>query len=326
MNEKRDLQQGVTLADARSTARPRAEGRRDTGGTGSAARAAILRLAHDEPQLGQAAIAERLADSGLHISPSGVRYILQKHGLETAVKRLRALAREDGGAERLSEQQRRLLARGELAARLARAGTSGGRDAPGTAEPLERRRIILDAAAELFSEQGYDRTSIRDIARKVGLLPGSVYHHFASKDALYLAVHREGFQRVLARVREAAAQGRDPWDSLRRACAVQVTAIAEGSPVDRITGHHLAMTDAHDVFAKIQPYRDEYEDVFRALIAALPLSAGTDRTLLRLFLFGSMNWVSLWYRRGRRTPGEIADALVDMLRHGVAPARHEPPA
>jgi AcrR family transcriptional regulator len=320
MKKNRDLQEQAAFADTP----PRAAGRRDGGGGSAAAQAAILRLARDAPQLGQAAIAERLAEHGLHISPSGVRYILQKHGLETAVKRLRALAREDGGSERLSEQQRRLLARGELAARLAHAAPSGGRDAAGDVEPVERRRIILDAAAELFSEQGYDRTSIRDIARKVGLLPGSVYHHFASKDELYLSVHREGFQRVLARVRAAAALGSDPWDSLRRACEVQVTAIAEGSAVDRITGHHLAMTDRHDVFAKIQPYRDEYEDVFRALIAALPLAAGTDRTLLRLFLFGSMNWVSLWYRPGRRTPIEIADTLVGMLREGVAPQRSRP--
>lgn len=321
MKKKPDLQE-EGFAATPSAGRPRAAGRRDGAAGSATAQAAILQLARDAPQLGQAAIAERLAERGLHISPSGVRYILQKHGLETAVKRLRALAREDGGSERLSEQQRRLLARGELAARLAHAAPSGGRDATGEVEPVERRRIILDAAAELFSEQGYDRTSIRDIARKVGLLPGSVYHHFASKDELYLSVHREGFQRVLARVRTAAALGSDPWDSLRRACEVQVTAIAEGSPVDRITGHHLAMTDRHDLFAKIQPYRDEYEDVFRALIEALPLAAGTDRALLRLFLFGSMNWVSLWYRPGRRTPIEIADTLVAMLRDGVAPARH----
>ena len=49
---------------------------------------AILALAASEPTLGQAAIAERLRDTGVQISPSGVRYILQKHGLETALKRL----------------------------------------------------------------------------------------------------------------------------------------------------------------------------------------------------------------------------------------------
>lgn len=284
----------------------------------------ILALARSEPELGQAAVAERLRLAGLQISASGVRYIWQKHGLETAVKRLQALAGEAGeGVEALTESQRRLLERGELSARLARGETAndanGGREAvsEGGGEPLERRQLILNAAAELFSEQGYDRSSIRDIARKVGLLPGSVYHYFPSKDELYLAVHREGFQRVLARVKAAAEEGSDPWDRLRRACEVHVSGIVEGSPVDRITGHSLSFTGNQELLAKIQPYREAYEEVFRALINALPVAPGTDRSLLRLFLLGGMNWIYLWYREGRRTPRDIADGMVDMVRRGV---------
>lgn len=284
----------------------------------------ILALARSEPELGQAAVAERLRLAGLQISASGVRYIWQKHGLETAVKRLQALAGEAGeGVEALTESQRRLLERGELSARLARGETAndanGGREAvsEGCGEPLERRQLILNAAAELFSEQGYDRSSIRDIARKVGLLPGSVYHYFPSKDELYLAVHREGFQRVLARVKAAAEEGSDPWDRLRRACEVHVSGIVEGSPVDRITGHSLSFTGNQELLAKIQPYREAYEEVFRALINALPVAPGTDRSLLRLFLLGGMNWIYLWYREGRRTPRDIADGMVDMVRRGV---------
>ncbi|ANQ85687.1 TetR/AcrR family transcriptional regulator [Azoarcus olearius] len=282
----------------------------------------ILELARSEPELGQAAVAERLRLDGLQISASGVRYIWQKHGLETAVKRLQALADEAGdGVEVLTENQRRLLERGELSARLARGETandSGGEpggDSGG--EPVERRQVILTAAAELFSEQGYDRSSIRDIARKVGLLPGSVYHYFPSKDELYLAVHREGFQRVLGRVKAAAEEGSDPWDRLRRACEVHVSGIVEGSPIDRITGHSLSFTGNQELLAKIQPYREAYEEVFRDLIKALPVAPGTDRTLLRLFLLGGMNWIYLWYREGRRSPRDIADAMVEMVRRGV---------
>lgn len=284
----------------------------------------ILALARTEPELGQAAVAERMRVAGLQISASGVRYIWQKHGLETAVKRLQALAEKAGGGmDALTDSQRRLLERGELSARLARGETahdSGGNretaiDSGG--EPLERRQLILNAAAELFSEQGYDRSSIRDIARKVGLLPGSVYHYFPSKDELYLAVHREGFQRVLGRVKAAAEKGRDPWDRLRRACQVHVSGIVEGSPVDRITGHSLSFTGNQELLAKIQPYRQDYEEVFRDLINALPVAPGTDRSLLRLFLLGGMNWIYLWYREGGRSPQDIADEMVEMVRRGV---------
>ncbi|NMG46187.1 TetR family transcriptional regulator [Aromatoleum toluvorans] len=280
--------------------------------------AGILRLAHDEPELGQAAVAERLRRAGLTISASGVRYIWQRHGLETTAKRLQALAdAAPEGLAALTDSQRELLERGTLSAQLASAPCDGTRDKE---EPLDRRQIILNAAAELFSDQGYDRSSIRDIARKVGLLPGSVYHHFASKDELYLAVHREGLQRVMSTITAEIEALSDPWERLRRACEVHVAQMIEGPAVERITGHNLALIGNHELLAKIQPAREAYEQLFRDLVTALPVVPGTDRSLLRLFLLGGMNWVYLWYREGRRTPRQIADAMVEMVRRGVAPS------
>lgn len=278
----------------------------------------VLREARDHPELGQAAVAERLRRQGHRISASGVRYIWQKHGLETAVKRLEALvAGSEEGLAALTEGQRQLLARGALTAQLSRAlAGSGAADVDD--EPVERRRLVLNAAAELFSERGYEGTSIRDIARQVGLLPGSVYHHFPSKEELFLAVHREGFNQVIEKLHAAVADGRDPWERLRRACTVHVECIVEGSAAERITGHDLAPGDAHELLAKIRPLRDAYENVFREVIEQLPLAPAVDRRLVRLFLLGAMNWVYVWYRAGRRRPRDIAAELVRMVRSGIA--------
>ena len=46
---------------------------------------------------------------------------------------------------------------------------------------------LLNAAAELFSKQGYAGVSMRDIARAVGITQAAIYHHFPNKDALYIA-------------------------------------------------------------------------------------------------------------------------------------------
>ena len=274
--------------------------------------AAILELARSEPELGQAAVARRLQDAGYRISASGVRYIWQKHSLETTAKRLQALVGESGaGVAALSENQRRLLERQSVNARLR--GPRGQQD--GTT--IERSEVIIDAAAELFSSQGYDGTSIRDIAARVGLLPGSIYHHFPSKEEIYVAVHRAGFRDVLERIRTAIAGIDDPWERLRRACAVHVREMVQGSAVDRITGSSLALVGHEGLHAREQVFRDEYEQVFRELVETLPLRPDADRSLFRLFLLGGLNWVHLWYRAGRRTPEGIAEAMVDMLRTGV---------
>ena len=65
---------------------------------------------------------------------------------------------------------------------------------------------ILDAAEELFAERGYNGTTLRDVATRVGVRPPSLYNHFASKDALYAAVLERGIgplMVVLARFRAA---------------------------------------------------------------------------------------------------------------------------
>jgi AcrR family transcriptional regulator len=66
-------------------------------------------------------------------------------------------------------------------------------------ERSERSRAaILEAALELFSHRGYGATSMRDIASKAGVSTGSVYHHFAEKEAIFQAL-LEQFQGITQR-------------------------------------------------------------------------------------------------------------------------------
>ena len=51
-------------------------------------------------------------------------------------------------------------------------------------EPQDRRGVILASAAELFARKGVSATTVREIADAVGILSGSLYHHFESKDAI----------------------------------------------------------------------------------------------------------------------------------------------
>ncbi len=232
--------------------------------------------------------------------------------MEIAAKRLKALA-DSGKGEQLSENQQKLLDRNLLTHDLQLKGTVAGNSEGG------RRSILPNTAAELFAEKGFDRTSMRDIASRAGLLPGSVYHYFASKTELFLTIHQDGFNTVRAQVKAAAEEGTDPWDSLVRALSVHIGGmVGDSPPIQRLTGHSLAMTDHPELRDQIQPYREAYENIIRQLIDDLPLRQDSDRTLLRLTLLRASNWVFIWYRAGGMTPQEIAWGMVEMLRNGVA--------
>jgi AcrR family transcriptional regulator len=62
----------------------------------------------------------------------------------------------------------------------------------------ETRRVILDAALELFVQQGYEFVSMRSIAAKVGYSPGAIYRYFPSKDEIFFALAEEGLRRLNA--------------------------------------------------------------------------------------------------------------------------------
>lgn len=60
-----------------------------------------------------------------------------------------------------------------------------------TARAQDTRRRIYDAALELFREQGFEQTTMRDIARRADVALGAAYYYFASKDAIVLDFYRE---------------------------------------------------------------------------------------------------------------------------------------
>lgn len=76
------------------------------------------------------------------------------------------------------------------------------------------RDAILDAARDLFVDEGYRNVSIRKIAERIEYSPAAIYSYFASKDDIFFALAEEGFRRLDAKVR--AVQGHDdPLDEVR---------------------------------------------------------------------------------------------------------------
>ena len=62
---------------------------------------------------------------------------------------------------------------------------------PPAIDSAETRQKILDAARRSFARRGYDATTNKDVAEEVGITTGAIYHYFASKADLYVAVHEE---------------------------------------------------------------------------------------------------------------------------------------
>src|SRR5689334_24003451 len=85
----------------------------------------------------------------------------------------------------------------------------------GSASEPSRREELLAIAARLFAEKGLRATTVRDIADAAGILSGSLYHHFDSKEAMVDEILRGFLDPLFARYREIVAGGQSPRATLQ---------------------------------------------------------------------------------------------------------------
>jgi AcrR family transcriptional regulator len=76
------------------------------------------------------------------------------------------------------------------------------------------RAALVDAATTLFAERGYGGVALEEVVRAAGVTRGALYHHFAGKRELFLAVFEAGEQRMVERVGAAIADLPPSWERL----------------------------------------------------------------------------------------------------------------
>ena len=259
--------------------------------------------------MGKVRAARELRARGVRLSPSAVHAIWTQHGLATSYDRLRMRAgRSEAGRAALSDSQRARLRRATISRRVAaRAGANG------SSAVHPRREELLATAAKIFSARGYEGASLREICAAAGILPGSMYHHFRSKEDLFVSVHAAGFRQLNEAVDRALEGKSGPWARLEAAIGAHLSELVGGTDVNAVTVAGLFHPAGAPLQRRLNREREAYEQRFRKLVAALPLPPDADKSLLRLTLLGAINWTRIWYRPGKRTPAQIAHHLVNKL-------------
>jgi AcrR family transcriptional regulator len=188
--------------------------------------------------------------------------------------------------------------------------------------PRRRQQEILDAAARVFHEKGYDSTSIQDIAGEVGILKGSLYYYISSKEDLLFEIiertHREGLENVN---RALESEG-DALEKLRTVIVAHLTFLAENLVRVGVFLHEFRAL-GEERRRRIVGERDAFESIVRDLIRQ-GQSEGVvrdeiDPKLASLAILGMMNWLYQWYRPdGESSVAEVAEAFADFAVAGLA--------
>jgi len=188
--------------------------------------------------------------------------------------------------------------------------TSAPKKARALRKPLDRERILREAA-KLFRKQGFDGTTLRDIAKACDCLLGSLYYRYPTKDALLLDMMETALGSGVALLRAAVDEIDDPLEKLRAALRVHANHVTSESDMMVAVLYEWRGLEPRGR-KRMVALRDRYERVWDELLeqaaAAGAFEPGHDLKLQRLLLIGGLNWTATWYRPGgSHTPDEIAD-------------------
>lgn len=183
------------------------------------------------------------------------------------------------------------------------------------------RGTILNAAMHLFGKQGFTGTSMRDIGNAVGVLPGSLYAHIASKDALLVAIVADGIRRFLAAVEPHADASDDPVARLRRMIVAHLEVVADNPERSLVVFHQWRFLGPENLPGAIEQRR-EYERMFVKVVEdgvqQGRLRSDLNRRVVVLTMLGALNWTPEWFSPGGRlSPAEVGELMADTLLGGI---------
>lgn len=189
-------------------------------------------------------------------------------------------------------------------------------------ERHDRSELILEHASALFAEKGIAGTTVRDIAGRAGLLSGSLYHHFPSKDAIADEIVMRYLDELLAHYERILAEGHDASHALSqliRASILASRAHAHASTIyQRETGYLRRLPSHEAIRAAARTIRETWEGVL-----AGGASAGDFRPDLPVPLLYVLIRDAVWLtpRSVRHTPedggGDIAEAIISVFLDGI---------
>jgi AcrR family transcriptional regulator len=183
------------------------------------------------------------------------------------------------------------------------------------------RESIFAAATRLFSEHGYNGASMRDIAKAVGILPGSLYAHISSKEAVLVEIIEGGVDRFNASIGEIEASPTTPDAALREAIRAHLRIVAEDPERTQIVFHQWRFLESGNrarILQKRARYADFYVRTLRNGINDGVFNRNLDPKVAMLTVLGALNWAPEWFSpQGPESPTAVADKITESLMGGL---------
>jgi len=187
-------------------------------------------------------------------------------------------------------------------------------------ERTGRREDLLRVAADLFSEKGFYGTSIRDIAKKLGVSVSTIYHHFENKEGLWAEIIDYSVRILPSKLELALNGGGSPTDRFRKLLRAHLEASGlyrKESKMILVDINRLSSTGgaaAQDIQRRVLGiYVRVIEELRREELVKTPHAK-----IMAFNVLGVINWYLRWYRpEGPISIDQIYEEIISFVLYGV---------
>jgi TetR/AcrR family transcriptional regulator, cholesterol catabolism regulator len=177
-----------------------------------------------------------------------------------------------------------------------------------------RRDEVITGAARVFADRGYERTSVADLAEELGLATGAIYHYFAAKEELLIAICDQLMEPLLERAETLLGDGAEDGTPLRPLVHLWVGHVAAHREHLLVFNQVRHLIDHGPQWRGVRAARKRFENLLAgALEAEVGVASPVAGRLRLAALLGMVNHTPNWYRPGGAlSVPQIADGYVDL--------------
>lgn len=189
----------------------------------------------------------------------------------------------------------------------------------------ERLNQILAAATGAIARAGYERASMRSIAKATGVSLAGLYHYFENKEKMLFLIQFRSFSSLLNNLREKLHGVEDPKEQLRVMVRAHLGYFAAHMDALKVCSHELDSLTG-DAYEQTRRIRRDYFDLTRSIVDRIVASEGVHESLnihvSTMALFGTLNWLYRWYdpKRGPAVSA-VANQITDQFLNGLLHSR-----
>lgn len=182
----------------------------------------------------------------------------------------------------------------------------------------ERRQEILDGAASMFAERGFDGTSIATIAQKCGVSKALLYHYYESKEALLFDMLHSHCNLLVQTAERAVEMETKPQEQLNKFVKELMHLY-----MDSRDQHIVLLNNLHclpnEQQIEIKMLERRVTEIVKNLLSELkPEMSDPVKSSLAMYLMGAINWTYTWFKpQGSVSPDDFADLATTVFLRGI---------